>query len=627
MHFAHPEMLNSLWLVIPVGMVFWLLLSRKRQKIKKFAEAHLLDNLMKGFSYPRFYFKFILFALTFVFAVIALARPQWGFEWQEIKRQGIDIFVVIDTSKSMLTTDIKPNRLERTKLALQDLVRKLQGDRIGLIAFAGDAFVMCPLTVDYNGFLMTLDDLGVDSIPRGGTNVGRAIEEAIKSYDNTPSRHRAVIILTDGENLEGDPLRSAQEAQKKGIKLFTIGIGTQEGELIQVENEQGEKGFVKDEQGNFIKSRLNEDLLQKIAVATGGVYVRASGAQFGLELIYDRELSKMEKRDFESKKEKRYFERFQVPLAVAFLLLIVESFLSPRVRVRMAVALVFLAYMGASPAWAGMLAKDVNDANRLYQEKDYEGAIKKYEQALGREPNSDIINFNQGTALYRLKKYPQALEHLQKSLLTDDPMLKQKALFNIANTHYRIGMQHEDTDYDKAIQHVERALQEVNKALELDKDDKDAQHNRDFFESELRRLKRDKQSFGNQQKEEQKKKQQPQKDQPSSAERSQGDGSSAEPSADDPSAGADKNQPQPPLEQAGGQREDQAGSSDPAQEMGVEEIKDDDKMDTALPAQREKLSAQEAQRLLEQYQAGEEPGRMLHFGQRPAADTPVLKDW
>jgi len=230
----------------------------------------------------------------------------------------------------MLTQDVKPNRLERTKFAVQDLLKKLDGDRIGLIAFSGQSFVICPLTVDYGGFQVSLKDLSVDTIPRGGTNVARAIQEAIKDYDKTTNEHKAIIIITDGEDLEGDPIAAAKEAKDKGIKVYCVGIGTPEGELIQIKNMDGTQVFLKDKAGNFVKSRLNENLLRQVALMTGGIYVRASGSKFGLDLIYDQELSKYKKRDIEAKMEKKYFERFQFSLGLAVLLLVIETCLTRR---------------------------------------------------------------------------------------------------------------------------------------------------------------------------------------------------------------------------------------------------------------------------------------------------------
>ncbi len=292
--------------------------------------GNLVQEIAENFSPKRQVWKYVLLLSVVIFSILALARPQWGFQWQELHREGLDIIVAIDTSKSMLTEDVKPNRLERTKLAVKDLLKKIDGDRIGLAAFAGEAFLVSPLTIDYNGFTLSLNDLNAESIPRGGTSISSAIEEAIKGYEKIPAEYKAVIIITDGENLEGDPLAAAKKAKEKGIKIYCVGIGTREGELIRIQNELGNFQFLKDENGNFIKSRLNEAILKAIARITGGAYVRASGAEFGLDLIYEQQLSKIEKREFESKMEKRYYERFQIPLALALVLLIMETLLSTR---------------------------------------------------------------------------------------------------------------------------------------------------------------------------------------------------------------------------------------------------------------------------------------------------------
>ena len=332
MRFAQFQNLFWIFLAVPLTAFFIWAVRNENARLRKFAQAELLSEIAQGVSLFRQWAKNILPAGVFLFSILALARPQWGFEWQEVKRQGIDIIIAVDTSKSMLTSDVKPNRLERTRLAVKDLVKKLKGDRVGLIAFAGDAFMVCPLTSDYSGFLLSLDDVSVGTIPRGGTNISAALKEAMEGYDNTPAKYKAVIIVTDGENLEGDPVALAKEAKAKEVKVFTVGIGTPEGELVQVENEAGQKEFLKDGNGNFVKSRLNEGLLQEIALTTGGAYVRASGAEFGLDLIYDRELSRIEKREIESRVEKKYHERFQYPLAVAVFLLVLEKCLRPAWR-------------------------------------------------------------------------------------------------------------------------------------------------------------------------------------------------------------------------------------------------------------------------------------------------------
>jgi Ca-activated chloride channel family protein len=270
---------------------------------------------------------------AFILLVAALSRPQWGFSIHPVKRHGLDIMFVIDVSKSMLTRDVLPSRLERTKLSVKDFVMKLNGsDHIGLIAFAGDTMLMCPFTYDYNGFLLSLDDLSVDSIPRGGTNISQAIDESIKAYQGMVDADKAIILVTDGEEEEGNALEAARKAKEKGIRIFTVGVGTREGDLIQVTNADGQSEFLKDANGDVVKSRLNENLLQQIAYITDGAYIRSSGVQFGLDYLYDRQLSKLKKHDAEVKMARLYDERFQWPLTLAFILLLAETLISTRRR-------------------------------------------------------------------------------------------------------------------------------------------------------------------------------------------------------------------------------------------------------------------------------------------------------
>ncbi len=336
MRFANPYILHVLWLLPFLGIGLWMFLARRRKFMSRFVASNLLDDIASNFSLKKQQVSIYLLVLVFFFGIFALARPQWGYQWQEVKRTGLDILLVVDTSKSMLTRDVKPNRLERTKLAVKDLVKKLKGDRIGLVAFAGNAFMMCPLTSDYGGFLLSLNDLDVNIIPRGGTNVGQALTEAMHGYDKTPSKFKAIVIVTDGDNLEGDPLSVAKKAKENGIKIFSVGVGTQEGDLIQFSDAQGQNQYLKDDQGNVVKSRLNESLLQRLAYETGGAYVRSSGAEFGLDYIYEQHLSKLEKREIQEKMQKRYFERFQLPLTLALIFLLADTFLSRRRQERIA---------------------------------------------------------------------------------------------------------------------------------------------------------------------------------------------------------------------------------------------------------------------------------------------------
>ena len=333
MNFANPQAWHLLWLLplIAAGLHFFYL--HRCKKTALFIQEPLLDELAQGFSKKHYRIKAVLMMAAFVLMVAALSRPQWGYTERPVKRHGLDIMVIIDVSKSMLTQDVKPSRLERTKLAIKDLVMKLNGsDHIGLIAFAGDAMVMCPLTYDYSAFIMSLDDLGTDAIPRGGTDISQAIDDSINAYKGMADSDKAVVLVTDGEDEEGDALKAARRAKDKGVRIFTVGVGTREGDLIQVPNADGQLEFLKDPGGNVVKSHLNENLLQQIAYITGGAYIRSGATHFGLDYLYDDQLSKLKKHDTEEKMAKLYDERFQWPLTLAFILLLWETMISTRRR-------------------------------------------------------------------------------------------------------------------------------------------------------------------------------------------------------------------------------------------------------------------------------------------------------
>ncbi len=318
-------MLHLLWLVPVVAGALHLFFERRERITARFVEVELLPPALRAANRLLWQRRAISLTGALVFFVLALARPQWGYQWQDVKHEGLDILIAVDVSKSMLTRDVRPSRLERTKLAVKDLIKKLSGDRVGLIAFAGDAFLTCPLTADYNGFLLSLNDLSTNTIPRGGTDLSAAVEEALKGYGNKVQLYKTLVLVTDGEDLEGDALKAAKKARANGVRIFTVGIGTQEGDLVQVPDAQGQMVFLKDAQGNAVKSRLNEDLLQRIAYATGGAYVRSAAAQFGLDYLYETQLSKIEKHEIEQKREKKYHERFQWPLGVGLVLLFLSS--------------------------------------------------------------------------------------------------------------------------------------------------------------------------------------------------------------------------------------------------------------------------------------------------------------
>ncbi len=330
MRFGNIDAAYLLWLILFLGIFYGWALKKRARALRILAGENILPEITASWNPKRRRLKIICIITAILLIVISLMRPQWGFSWEEVKKKGVDILIAIDTSKSMLAEDVKPNRLERSKLAVRDLLGKLQGDRVGLIAFSGGAFLQCPLTSDYNGFILSLNDLSVDSIPKGGTSISSAISEAVKVYKGQGQDEKTLVIITDGEDHEGDPVRAAEAAAKEKIKIFCVGIGTSEGELIPVKDEKGRISFLKDREGEVIKTRLDEDTLRKIASITGGLYVRARGAQFGLDILYREKFSKMEKKVFGDKLTKRYREKFQIPLFIAVLLLASEIFINER---------------------------------------------------------------------------------------------------------------------------------------------------------------------------------------------------------------------------------------------------------------------------------------------------------
>ena len=328
-----PQMLWLLALAPAVGVFFVWALRRRRQALRRFAEARLLATLAPDLDERRQRWRALLIVAALTLLVLALAGPKWGFHWEEVHREGVDIVIALDTSRSMLAEDVKPDRLARSKLAIEDLVKRLQGDRIGLVAFAGSAFMQCPLTLDYQAFAESLHAVNVGIIPKGGTALTEAIKAGLEAFEGRQGKHEALILITDGEDHEGHIDDAAKEAADRGVKIYTVGIGTAEGDLIPV-TVDGQQDFLKDRRGQVVKSRLDEETLQKIATTTGGAYVHATSGDFGLDTVYNDFIGKMEKRELQSTMERRYEERFQLPLLLAFVLLALEPLVGDRRRIR-----------------------------------------------------------------------------------------------------------------------------------------------------------------------------------------------------------------------------------------------------------------------------------------------------
>ena len=323
-NFAQAQYL-VLILLIPFFFILQaLVLKLRRRRIRRFGDEELVRQLMPSYSVSRIWVKLTLFSIGFFFFVIGLSRPQIGAKLKEHETKGAEIMIALDVSNSMLAEDYSPNRLERAKLAISRLVDKLRDDRIGLIVFAGNSFVQLPITTDYVSAKMFLNTISTESVPIQGTAIGEAINTAIRSFSAQSEKSRAIIIITDGENHEDDPVAAAAQAAEMGIRVFTIGVGSPEGKPIPMDG-----GLLRDRDGNIVVTRLDESVLQEVAKAGNGLYVRAGNSEFGLNPIID-DIRRMEDERYSSIVFEEFDEQFMYFMAIALLFFVLEMLVGDR---------------------------------------------------------------------------------------------------------------------------------------------------------------------------------------------------------------------------------------------------------------------------------------------------------
>ena len=327
--FANPEYLNLLYFLPVLVVLFWYLGRNRKKHLQVFADGELHKTLFPTDSNLKRWTKFVLILLALTCLVFAAANPQVGTKMQEVKQTGIDVFILLDVSNSMMAEDIKPNRLEKAKYQISNLINKLRGDRIGLIIFAGQAYVQIPLTTDYSAANLFLSAVDVNSVPSQGTAIASAINLATASFD-TLSTQKVIIAITDGEDHEGDVQKAVENAISHGIKIYAIGLGSQEGVPIPVYNNRNQLvGFKKDREGNSVLTKLDEETLKQIAVEGNGKYYRGTNYEDYLDKIYT-ELSELEQTEFGVKKVTDYEDRFYYFLIPALILLVLEFFISEK---------------------------------------------------------------------------------------------------------------------------------------------------------------------------------------------------------------------------------------------------------------------------------------------------------
>jgi len=330
LRYEHVEFLNLLYGIPLVIFAIFLHLKWKENKSKIFGEKKLLKQLINSYSKSRELIKNTLTILIFIFLIVGISNPQIGSKMEEVKRKGIDLMIAIDLSNSMMAEDIQPNRLERAKQAISKLIDQLTGDRIGLIVFAGDAYVQLPITTDYSAAKLFLSTINTQVIPTQGTEIGKAIDLAVNSFDKKNKQNKAIIIITDGESHDENAIKSARNANESGIQIYTLGMGLSKGGPIPIYDKYGNmKNYRQDANGNTVISKLNENLLKEIASSGGGVYIRANNSKSGLSNLFD-EINKLEKMEIGTMIFTQYKDRFQLFIGIALILLLLDMIIINR---------------------------------------------------------------------------------------------------------------------------------------------------------------------------------------------------------------------------------------------------------------------------------------------------------
>lgn len=587
-------MLGLLWLLPLLVALYWWAERRRRVMIGRIVAPKLRASLAGNTSTVRRRFRSGCVLAALGLLVVTLAGPRLGHDTLEVPHRGRDVIIAMDVSRSMLAPDVAPTRLKRAKLLAEDIVGELGADRVGLVAFAGSAFLQAPLTLDHGAVLSALDELDTALIPKGGTDIAAAIHTATEAFGKAEGLSRALIIISDGEELDADGLAAAKQAAADGIRIFTVGVGSPEGSEIPL----GPGEFVRDPSGKIVRTRLDAARMAQIAEATGGFYTPLddnTAHRLAIEGI-----GKMAEADITMNMSRRPIERYQWPLAAAIALLMLQAMIGERRRRAAVVAVLWLAALPA--AWSAPAGVEA------YEAGDYEKARQLFEKRLQTEmgvpfvqSDAAALQFNAGAAAYRLKDYAKAAGYFSRATLTEDPKMRSEAEFNLGNTLFRQGEGQQDKEKTKA--DWKDAIAKYEAALKVRPDYKEAQENKERVEQLLKELEKEQeqekqkqdqqnqdQQKDQQQKQDQQQNKQDQKDQGQQQQQQQGDGEKKE----DQQQGGDK-------KKDGQQQEGSQDKQDKGQNKGDEK---QDGKDKESPQKNE--GAEGGQK--DENQEGQKPG-------------------
>lgn len=494
MNWEHPSWLLLWWLLPGVAGLLVYAHRKQRAAAENFAEPSRLPNLIPAAGRTRSVLRAMAFLTGLALLITGLARPRWGVYFEKVQSRGVDLFVLLDVSRSMLADDVTPSRLERAKSDIRDLLPYLTSDRVGLVVFAGAAVVAVPLTTDQGFFLSALEEVGPGSAPRGGSLIGDAIRKSLESLEPRADRDQVLVLITDGEDHDSFPGEAAKQAAERAVKIFTVGLGdTEEGRRIPVRDDRGGSSFLKQD-GQEVWSKMDEKLLQEIAVTTGGAYIPAKTRAYDLGEIYRDHLAQLTRGEIATEKRKRYGERFQIFLVLGFVLLLFEL-LVPRYNSRwtdmkntpfLLLLLLILANITA-PLFSAEreVIRHVAQGIDKHRARDFKGAEQEFAAAAKLEPEDPRITFDHACALAAQGKHEEAEKLFGQTKLARNKILSSGSLYNLgclaaARAKAKLGEHPEDAGADertKSLKDVEQAVAHYRACLSVDPSHSAARHN------------------------------------------------------------------------------------------------------------------------------------------------------
>ena len=516
MIFADPVWLWGILLLVPVLVFKMVNLATKNNKTSNFVAQNLKKLLVHGSNRKIKLIKYIVLSFAFSFILIAMARPQWGHEDQQSFSKGRTVMIAIDASRSMLAEDLTPNRLSRAKLAAYDLIDALPEDLIGLMAFSGSASVMVPITPDRGALKESIEQLDTYSVAKGGTNLGEAIKKANEVLIESDTDSHALVLFTDGENLDGDTIVEAKNARDKGTIIVTIGVGSEVGSIIPDDrSRKNQTNFIKDESGKLVKSKLDIETLTNIAETANGVFLRLDTNSINSEII-NTTLDKLDTKETEFRDQKIPIERFGWPLGIGlFLIISVMSFdiLHSIFMSKIKVLTIFIGFFSICLIEENS-AGVISDAKDSFESGNYTEAVDLYQKAIS-ESKSDLnkakLNLGLGASAFKISNYEIATSAFGSALLSNESYIQEIAYYNLGNSLYRRGEKrlkttsadnNENTLFKDVISDWEGAIEHYESAIRLNRNNTNAQHNLDVVRKKLEELK-DKQNQENQDQENQ----------------------------------------------------------------------------------------------------------------------------